>query len=149
MAIRASTFLADNIVALLQAAPQGGTIEQVIERAGVQVGAASLKKWIADGKRDKSAGKNTAYRMFSEQWALVYPGAPPKGEPDRMIEMQKALEKMGLHRSQNGQIANGSEPPRQRAPSGSRQICECGNPKKSTAVACDACRAIDARTVAA
>ena len=140
-----STFTADNLVAILTAAPKGGTIEQVVERAGCDVSAASVKKWISDGKRDRKAGKSTAYALFAQQWEAVYPGAPPRGEAERMAELKKAFEKLGIGASQNGRDANGSAPERTRAPRGSRRVCECGNQKDPAAVSCTECMAIDGR----
>ena len=145
MPIGQSTFTADNIVAVLAAAPKGGTVEQVVERSGCDASAASVKKWISDGKRDRKNGKDTAYGLFADQWEAVYPGAPPRGEPERMAEMQKALERLGISPSQNGHQANGSAPARQRAPRGSRKVCECGNEKDASAVACPSCMALDTR----
>lgn len=115
MPIGLSTFTADNIVAIL------------------------------DGKRDRNAGKDTAYRVFADQWERVYPGAPPRGEAERMVEMQKALEKLGVGQSQNGQRTAGSLPERTRAPRGSRRVCECGNQKDPAAVSCTECMALDSR----
>ena len=145
MPIGQSTFTAANIVAILTEAPRGGSVGQVVERAGCQVSAASVKKWVADGKRDRNAEKDTAYRIFVDQWERVYPGAPPRGEAERMVEMQKALEKLGIGQSQNGHRTAGSPPERTRAPRGSRRVCECGNQKDPAAVSCTECMALDAR----
>ena len=142
-----STFTADNLVAILTAAPKGGTVEQVIERAGCDVSAASVKKWISDGKRDHNAGKSTAYALFFQQWESIYPGAPPRGEAERMDEMRKALQKLGIQAAppaaQNGRRANGYEAAAPSAPRRSRKVCECGNPKESSAVSCTACLVMD------
>ena len=149
MPIGQSTFTADNIVALLTEAPKGGTVEQVVERAGVQVAASAVKKWVNDGKRDREAGKDTAYRLFAAQWEASYPGAPPRGEAERMAEMKKALEKMGIQAPpeppQNGRRRNGSTSGATRAPRGSSKTCECGNEKDPNAAACASWVAIDSR----
>lgn len=152
MPIGQSTFTADSLVAILTAAPQGGTIEQVVERAGCQAGPTSVKKWISDGKRDRNAGKTTAYALFVQQWESVYPGAPPRGEAERMAEMKKALDKLGIQataeRVQNGRRTNGSNGSASGAPSAprrSRKVCECGNAKDPNVVACPECTALDSR----
>lgn len=149
MPIGQSTFTADNIVALLGAAPKGGTVEQVVERAACQAGPASVKKWTSDGKRDRNAGKTTAYALFVQHWESVYPGAPPRGEAERMAEMKKALEKLGIQAApetpQNGRRTNGPAAGAPRAPRGSRRTCECGNAKDPNAVSCTECMALDSR----
>lgn len=83
--------------------------------------------------------------MFAERWQATYPGAPPRGEPVRMAEMQKALGKLGIDASANGGRTNESSLERQRAPRGSRKVCECGNEKEATAVACTSCLTLDSR----
>ena len=139
-------FTAANIVAILQAAPKGGTSEEVIKRAGVNISQASLDKWIKEGRRDLKDDKTTAYRLFVEQWDTVYPGAPPRNEAARMDEMRKALEAMGIQPPKTcpaSMAANGSRPKQ------SKTTCECGNAKTADQPCCDTCASMDRNRAAA
>lgn len=131
-------FTADNIIAILDAAPAGGTIEDVIERSKAPVSTASVTKWLKDGKRDLQQDRRTAYALFTEQWDTVYPGAPPRNEAARMKEMQKVLERLGIKQD--------DIPPAQQAASRSRKPankCECGNEKGRGDPSCSTCASID------
>lgn len=139
-------FTAANIVAVLQAAPEGGTSEEVIKRAGVNVSQASLDKWIKEGRRDLKNNKQSAYRLFAEQWDTVYPGAPPRNEAARMSEMHKALEVLGIQVPKTcpaSIAANGSRPKQ------SKTTCECGNAKNPDQTCCDTCTSMDRSRAAA
>ena len=140
----APTFTAANIVAILTAAPAGGTPDEIIARAGVQISAASLTKWLKDGKKDLANERQTAYAIFTEQWNTIYPGAPPRHEALRMEEMKKALADLGIERKcPNPAPATNS---RVQVP---KNICQCGNEKEPKDEACQSCEAMDRRTAAA
>lgn len=139
MSIRPATFTAENIVAILEAAPQGGTVQEVIDRAGADVSEASVKNWIKRGQQARNADETTSYRLFLDQWDALYSGSPPRHEMGRMIEIQKALQRMGIKQE--------DEPPpvttTPRTPRKSSEICECGNAKSPRATACATCKEID------
>lgn len=134
MPTRIPTFTSENIIAILQAAPKGGTLEEVILRSRVNISANSLAKWIKDGNRDSKEGKHTSYRLFADQWNAVYPGTPPRHEAARMLEIKKALKELGIQHCDQP-AAPASKPLKSPA------ICECGNSKPARAPACDDCRA--------
>lgn len=139
-------FVAANIIAILQAAPEGGTVEEVIKRAGINVSQASVDKWIKEGRRDLKNDKQSAYRLFAEQWDTLYPGAPPRNEAARMEEMRKALQAMGIQPPKTcpaSMAANGSRP------RPSRTTCECGNAKAADQPCCDSCATMDRSRAAA
>ena len=141
---RNPTFTAPNIVAILTAAASGGNSEEVIARANVQTSAASLNKWLKDGKKDLRDERQTAYAIFAEQWNTVYPGAPPRHEALRMEEMKKALSELGIDRK----CPNPAPAPNGR-PQQPKNICQCGNEKGPDDEACQTCQAMDRRTAAA
>ena len=140
MPLKAPTFTCGNIIAILDSATQGGTIEDVLKRASVDVSAASLSKWIKDGNADLRKDLHTAYRLFAEQWNTIYPGPPPRHEAARMLEITKAFEKMGIS----------LEPPNltrlpstESRPRKSNKVCECGNAKNPADRCCTTCTSMD------
>ena len=141
---RAPTLTAPNIVAILTAAAKGGTQEEIVARAGIEISTASLNKWLKDGKKDLKEERQTAYAIFTEQWNTVYPGAPPRHEALRIEEMKKALADLGIER----QCPNPAPAPGARAPA-PKNICQCGNEKEPKDEACQSCEAKDRRSAAA
>ena len=139
MSLRPATFTAENIVAILENAHRGGTIQDVIDRAGADVSEASVKNWIKRGQQARNADETTSYRLFLDQWDTLYPGSPPRHEIGRMIEIQKALYKLGIKQE--------DEPPpvtaTPRTPRKSSRVCDCGNAKTKEATACETCVEID------
>ena len=136
---RNPVFTAENIIAILEAAPHGGTTQEVLERAKVPISHSSLDKWIKDGRRDLRNEKQTAYRLFAEQWDTVYPGAPPRNEAARMEEMQKALAALGIQVPKTCASSSVSEGSRPKKP---RTTCECGNAKEPGDECCQSCAGI-------
>ena len=141
---RTPTFTATNIVAILTAAAEGGTSEDIVSRAGVDMSSTSLNKWLKDGRKDLKEGRQTSYAIFAEQWATVYPGAPPRHETVRMEEMKKALKELGIERK----CPNPKPAPNGRA-NQPKNICHCGNEKGDKDEACEPCQAKDRRIATA
>ena len=139
MALRPATFTTENIVAILEAAPRGGTVQEVIDRAGADVSEASVKNWIKRGQQARNADETTSHRLFLEQWEALYPGSPPRHEMSRMIQIQQALQQLGIKQE--------DEPPpvtaTPRTPRKSSRVCDCGNAKTKEATACATCIGID------
>ena len=108
---RNPVFTAENIIAILEAAPHGGATQEVLERAKVPISHSSLDKWIKDGRRDLRNEKQTAYRLFAEQWDTVYPGAPPRPAPQRGGPHGRGREENRRLRAPRGQGADRSEAP--------------------------------------
>ena len=129
-----ATFNTQNIIAILDAAPKGGTIEEVIERAKVDMNATSLNKWIKDGNRDTRNGQTTAYALFVGQWNALYPGKPLRYEAARLAEIKRAFKELGI--SCENTVAIPSPDAR---PTKSPKTCDCGNSKKSAAECCESC----------
>ena len=138
MSLKPNVFTTENIIALLQAAPDGGTLDDVIARARITVSPASLAKWIKDGNRDNRSGKDTSYGLFVQQWNTLYPGPPPRYETARMIQMKEALNRLGIQCDKKPVSATQAS-----APAKSPRICECGNSKAPRALACSSCLSID------
>ena len=88
------TFTAKNITAIIAAATQGGNRQSVLDRSGVPVGLGSLQKWLTQGRKDHTAGKETAYGVFYALWRKNYAGRVLDREPERMSEMKRALTMM-------------------------------------------------------
>ena len=129
-----ATFNTQNIIAILDAAPKGGTTEEIIERAKVDMTAASLNNWIKDGNRDTRNGQTTAYALFVDQWNAIYPGRPLRYEAARLAEIKRAFKELGI--SCENTVATS---PSNARPSKSPKTCDCGNSKKSAAECCDSC----------
>ena len=138
-----STFVSQNIIAILAAAATGGTIEDIIARTKIDMSASSLKKWLKDGKKDMRQDRQTAYAIFAEQWDAVYPGAPPRYEAARMAEMKKALEHMGIERK-----CPAPAPAPNARRTGAQKACECGNEKGAKEDSCKNCQSMDRRIAA-
>ena len=95
MAARKPTFTTENIVAILKAAPEGGSYDAVLRRANVSISSSSLMTWIREGNRDLSQDKTTAYSLFAQRWNAAYPGPPPRHDEVRLTAMRQALEELG------------------------------------------------------
>ena len=95
MTAKKPTFTTENIVAILKAAPEGGSYEAVLRRANVSISISSLMTWIMEGNQDLSQNKTTAYGLFDQRWNAVYPGPPPRHEEVRLTAMRQALEELG------------------------------------------------------
>lgn len=140
MPLKAPTFTCDNIIAILDSATQGGTIEDVLKRARVDISAASLSKWIKDGNADLRKDLHTAYRLFAEQWNAVYLGPPPRNEALRILEITKAFEKMGISLDRPNPARIPATESRTRK---SNKVCECGNAKNPADHCCATCASMD------
>ena len=133
-------FNAENIIAILDAAPKGGTLNEVIKRSGTDLSSTTVNKWIKTGNRDIRENQPSSYRMFTEQWNNLYPGPPPRTEAARLAEMKKALDHLGI-KTDEPSIAQTVEPHRQpRRPSNQ---CECGNAKAPKDTSCATCVELD------
>ena len=139
-------FNAENIIAILDAAPKGGTIGDVIARSQAKVTPTTLQKWIKEGNKAIQNEQITAYRLFTEQWNNLYPGPPPRAEAARMAEIKKALEHLGIKTEEPAvaQIAAPSTRPRR-----PRNQCECGNSKNPRDTSCASCAKIDSSRASA
>ena len=134
MPIKPPTFTAANIIAILEAAPHGGTIQDVVTRSRANVSEATVKNWLKRGQQARNDDQNTSHRLFIDQWDKLYPGAPARNEMSRMLEMQKALETMGIKINDSKEATNGKT-----------DNCDCGNSKPKNENACSDCTAIDSR----
>ena len=139
------TFTAENIISILEAAPQGGTTEEVLSRAKAPISTATLDKWIKDGRKDLRDSKQTAYALFAQQWNAVYPGAPPRHEAARMLEIQKALKNLGI---QTQCPSAAQSVPDAKRPTRSPKTCECGNTKNPSDACCHNCSRLDSSKAA-
>ena len=92
---RQPTFTTENIVAILKAAPDGGSYDAVLRRAGVSISTSSIMAWIREGTRDLAQGKQTGYGLFTERWNAAYPGPPMRHDEVRLQEMNRALAQLG------------------------------------------------------
>ena len=91
---RISKFTAENIVAILNAAKDGGTVESVLERSGTNVAYGAFLSWVTRGHRDSRIGAKTAHGKFADYWDAIRLAdastGPWSGDP--MTEIDKALE---------------------------------------------------------
>ena len=140
----ASLFSAENIVKILEAVPRGGAVRQIAERAGGDVSANTLERWLRRGKRDRDEGKQTSYRILADQWDTLHPGKPARYEEGRMAEMRKGLEQLGIKHRETPIEPRRGERDRPRI----TRVCECGNPKASAATACADCLKIEGERAA-
>ena len=93
MAAHGRKFLAENIVAILKAAKQGGNMENVVERAGVDVPVKTVESWLGRGRREKKKDQQTPFTAFLAMWEEIHPGGVMKrGDP--AYEMQEAVRLM-------------------------------------------------------
>ena len=86
-----AAFTGSNIAAIIAAAQGGGTRKAVLDRAGTVVTVSNLQKWLTQGRRDREAGKETAYGVFYALWVKNFTGIIASSETRRMAEMKKAL----------------------------------------------------------
>ena len=86
--------LAGNIVAILNAAADGGTVQSdVLERSGTDVPFTTLISWVTKGHKDRKNGAVSAHTKFADQWDALRAGAGANGPwmQDAMAEIDKAL----------------------------------------------------------
>ena len=92
---RKSSFQAENIVALLNAAKDGGTVNAILDRSGTKVMHSTLMAWVTKGHTDRKNNVVSAYVKFADKWDAIRLAAPeggPKWGTDPMTEIDKALE---------------------------------------------------------
>ena len=125
-------FTAENVRAVLEAAPYGSTHEDVLARADNPVCLNTLANWLRKGRRDVQDGKRTGYGIFAGQWDALYrPARRSVGlENARMQAVAGALDAMGIPLDDAD---------------GAIKYCECGKPRKASALACDDCQELDSR----
>ena len=61
-------FIADNIVAILKAAKDGGNTQSVLERSGTGVHIGTLAGWVTRGHRESHQGQTNPYTKFADKW---------------------------------------------------------------------------------
>ena len=88
----ASKFTAENIAAIIRSAKDGGRIDEVVQRSGVDLSSAAVRNWLNAGKKDSESQNVTAYAVFSDVFNKIYKSSPWRlTEEQRKDEMLKAL----------------------------------------------------------
>ena len=87
-------FTAENITAIIAAATQGGTRQDVLDRAGTPISLSVFTKWLTRGKRDRLTGKKTSHSVLYALWVKNFTGKVTETEDMRMAEMKRALTMM-------------------------------------------------------
>ena len=88
-----SKFTTENIVALLQAASEGTSVADVVQRSGTSVKFNSVTGWLSRGRRESRKGETTAHTKFLAAWDQRYRFKHSRNMEERdLAEIHKALE---------------------------------------------------------